>query len=91
MFIKYILDNLDEIDGALLEDLERRLARAEQELKDADLENRMGSLKNIREDQNRWMRDYDDEIEKLRRDVANIADIRSSLPDGCYRRVKLEP
>jgi coxsackievirus/adenovirus receptor len=51
----------------------------------------MGSLKNIREDQNRWMRDYDDEIEKLRRDVANIADIRSSLPDGCYRRVKLEP
>jgi hypothetical protein len=31
MFIKYILDNLDEIDGALLEDLERRLARAEHE------------------------------------------------------------
>ena len=82
---------MDEIDAPLLEDLERRLAKAEQELKDADLDNRMAELKNIREEQNRWMRDYDDEIEKLRRDVANIAEIRASLPDGCFRRLKLEP
>jgi laminin gamma 1 len=84
-------DGLDDIDASLLEDLERRLAKAEQELKDADLDNKMAELKNIRDDQNRWMRDYDDEIDKLRRDVANIADIRSSLPDGCFRRLKLEP
>lgn len=82
---------MDEIDAPLLEDLERRLAKAEEELKSADLDNRMGELRNIREEQNRWMRDYDDEIEKLKRDVANIADIRSSLPDGCFRRLKLEP
>lgn len=82
---------MDDIDANLLEELERRLARAEQELKDADLENRMNTLKNIREEQNQWMRNYDDEIEKLKRDVANIADIRASLPDGCFRRLKLEP
>lgn len=86
-----ISDGLDDIDANLLEELERRLARAEQELKDADLENRMNTLKNIREEQNQWMRNYDDEIEKLKRDVANIADIRASLPDGCFRRLKLEP
>jgi laminin gamma 1 len=86
-----LTDGLDEIDAPLLEDLERRLAKAEEELKSADLDNRMGELRNIREEQNRWMRDYDDEIEKLKRDVANIADIRSSLPDGCFRRLKLEP
>lgn len=84
-------DDLDDIDGNLLEDLERRLSRAEQELKDADLDNRMADLRNARDEQNMWIRDYEDEIRKLERDVRNIANIRATLPDACFRRIKLEP
>jgi hypothetical protein len=37
------------------------------------------------------MRDYGDEVARLRIEVQNIEDIRASLPDGCWKRVKLEP
>ncbi|KFM61673.1 hypothetical protein X975_09301, partial [Stegodyphus mimosarum] len=51
----------------------------------------MGELRQARELQNQWAKDYAEEVAKMRKDVANIADIRNALPDKCYRRLVLEP
>lgn len=85
------LDNLDVVDNTQLDDLERRLALAERELRHADLDAKAAALREAQEEQQRWMKDYEDEIEQLRRDVANVAAIRRSLPEDCYRRLVLEP
>lgn len=84
-------DDVQDIDGDLLADLEKRLQEAEQELKNADLDNRLNILKAAREAQHGWVRNYDAEIERLKKDVANIQDIRYAIPDQCFRRVRLEP
>ncbi|XP_023243676.1 laminin subunit gamma-1-like isoform X1 [Centruroides sculpturatus] len=85
------LDNLDDVDGSLLNELERKLLRAEKEMRDSDLDAKTADLRDARKKQAGWMRDYESEIELLEKEVENIAAIRASLPDGCYRRVKLEP
>ncbi|XP_035213490.1 laminin subunit gamma-1-like [Stegodyphus dumicola] len=85
------LDGLDEIDETLLDELEKRLEDAEKEYKEADFNTRMGELRQARELQNQWAKDYAEEVAKMQKDVANIADIRNALPDKCYRRLVLEP
>ncbi|KAF8777898.1 Laminin subunit gamma-1 like protein [Argiope bruennichi] len=85
------LDGLDDIDESLLDQLEIRLEAAEKEQKEADFDSRMNELRQARDLQNQWMKDYTEEVERLKKDVANIADIRNALPDKCYRRVVLEP
>lgn len=84
-------EGLDDDDGGLLDQLERRLEVVEKEHQEADFDTRMGELRQARELQNKWMKDYTEEVEKLKKDVRNIADIRNALPDKCYRRVVLEP
>lgn len=51
----------------------------------------MGELRQARDLQNQWVKDYTEEVEKLQKDVKNIAEIAAALPDKCYRRVVLEP
>jgi coxsackievirus/adenovirus receptor len=41
--------------------------------------------------QAQWVKDYQDEVDRLQTDVQNIEDISNSLPDGCWKRVQLEP
>ncbi|GFT98444.1 laminin subunit gamma-1 [Nephila pilipes] len=85
------LVDLDSVDNSQLDDLERLLALAERELINADLGARAEALREVQVEQKRWMKDYEDEIEQLKKDVANIAAIRHSLPEDCYRRLVLEP
>lgn len=85
------LGDLDSVDNSQLDDLERLLALAERELINADLGARAEALREAQDEQKKWMQDYENEIEQLQRDVANIAAIRHSLPEDCYRRLVLEP
>ncbi|KAG8188781.1 hypothetical protein JTE90_009175 [Oedothorax gibbosus] len=85
------LDGLDDIDENLLTELEARLAEAEREQAEADFDARMAELRHARDLQNQWMKDYTEEVERMKKDVENIAQIREALPDKCYRRVVLEP
>ncbi|XP_054719317.1 laminin subunit gamma-1-like, partial [Uloborus diversus] len=85
------LDGLDEIDENLLDELEKRLEAAEKEHEEANFNARLGELRQSRDIQHQWMKDYTEEVEKMMKDVANIAEIRNALPDKCYRRVVLEP
>lgn len=86
-----LIENLDEIDLTLLEDLERRLAIAEQELKDANLEERTLNLKRERVKQSQWIHKYEDEIQQLILDVDNVEQIKLAIPNRCFNSPKLEP
>lgn len=84
-------DSMEDMDENNLSDLEQRLRDAERELKTADLDTRVHQLKKLNDEQKKWIHNYEDELAKLAADVANIAKIRQSLPDKCFRRNRLEP
>lgn len=37
------------------------------------------------------VREYEEELTRLRMEVDNIEAIKDALPDGCWKRLKLEP
>lgn len=85
------LNSMDDMDEKYLFELENRLRDAEKDLKGTDLDSRVNQLEMLNKEQTKWIKDYEDEVNKLSADVANIAKIRESLPDGCFRRLHLEP
>lgn len=85
------LDALPEIDDADLDRLEERLIAAEKEIQAANLEKRIRELTDAKNLQTQWVKNYDDEVSRLRLEVENIEDIRKALPTDCYKRVRLEP
>lgn len=82
---------MEDMDEKYLYDLENRLREAEKDLKTTDLDARVGQLEKMNDEQKLWIKSYEDEVAKLANDVANIAKIRESLPNGCFRRLHLEP
>ncbi|XP_046391414.1 laminin subunit gamma-1 isoform X2 [Ischnura elegans] len=85
------LEGLPDLDEEELNVLEERLRAAEEEFAQANLEKRMETLRNNRIQQNQQLKDYEKEVARLRAEVLNIEDIKKSLPDGCWKRLKLEP
>lgn len=84
-------DDVQDIDSNHLTQLEQRLLEAEQEIINANLDQRINSLRAARDTQQEWMRSYEVQIEKLKKDVANVQEIRYAIPESCFRRVRLEP
>lgn len=70
---------------------DKRLNLTEVELDKAQLNVRISSLHELKNQQNRWIKIYQDEIEKLEKEVSNIKSISQALPDGCFKRTRLEP
>ncbi|XP_014601707.1 PREDICTED: laminin subunit gamma-1 isoform X1 [Polistes canadensis] len=85
------LQDLPEIDDNSLNNLEERLAAAEKEIKAANLDQRIRLLTDAKNTQTQWVKNYEDEVSRLRIEVENIDDIRKALPTNCYKRVRLEP
>lgn len=74
------------LDENSLNELERRLEIAEEEVKNASLDDRMQVLKDEKLQQSQLISSYQDEVDKLREEVFNIEKIANSLPDGCFKR-----
>lgn len=70
---------------------EKRLDDAENDVKQADLDQRLNALDEKKNLQNQWKKNYQNEIEQLENEVTNIQLIADSLPDGCFKRARLEP
>ncbi|XP_014218984.1 laminin subunit gamma-1 isoform X2 [Copidosoma floridanum] len=85
------LDALPDIDNADLDRLEDRLRKAEAEIRAADLDQRIRALTEAKNLQTQWVKNYEDEVSRLRNEVENISDMRKVLPVTCYKRVRLEP
>lgn len=85
------LQDLPELDDTHLNHLEERLTAAEKEIKAANLDQRIKALTDAKNMQTQWVKNYEDEVNRLRIEVENIDDIRKALPADCFKRVRLEP
>lgn len=71
--------------------LEKRLLAAEKEIRVANLDKRIQTLTDAKNLQTQWVKNYEDEVNRLKSEVENIDDIKKALPTDCYKRVRLEP
>ncbi|XP_012279283.1 laminin subunit gamma-1 [Orussus abietinus] len=85
------LEALPEINDADLDQLEKRLIAAEKQIEAANLDQRIRALTDSKNLQSQWIKNYENEVSRLRIEVENIDDIRKALPTDCYKRVRLEP
>lgn len=67
------------------------MSDAENEVTRANLDGRLASLDEMKNLQNQWKKNYQYEIDQLENEVSNIKFIAESLPDGCFKRARLEP
>lgn len=74
-----------------MDHLETRLAAVEKEIAAANLDQNIRALTEAKNLQTQWVKNYEDEISRLRMEVENIGDIRKVLPADCHKRVRLEP
>lgn len=70
---------------------EKRLSDAEDEVRRADLTSRVSNLVRVKNIQNQWIKNYENEIGQLEDEVDNIKTIAATLPEGCFKRSRLEP
>ncbi|XP_060520343.1 laminin subunit gamma-1-like isoform X2 [Cylas formicarius] len=85
------LQNAPDISEEDINRLEEEIRLAEERLRESRLEERLESLQKEHKAQNDLIEQYKDQIVALGRDVDNIEQIANALPDGCYKRVELEP
>lgn len=85
------LDNLGDINMDDLDKLETRLDNVEESLRNADIEQRLETLIEMKTIQNKWIAEYEKEIKRLEVEVTNIQAIANALPPGCFKRTHLEP
>ncbi|XP_075991463.1 uncharacterized protein LOC142986735 [Anticarsia gemmatalis] len=70
---------------------EESLDKTEKDLRAVDFDRNIRSLTDAKNNHQRWMKQYEDEHDHLRLEVDNIKDILNQLPDGCFKRIVLEP
>lgn len=76
---------------SIMQFTESRLAAAEEEVRRANLNSRLESLVDIKNNQIKYIKDYEDDISTLEAEVNNIKMISEALPAGCFKRTRLEP
>lgn len=85
------IQGLPDVDEALLDRLEGDLRIAEQKVAEANLDKILEDLQKKQREQNALIDSYNDEIMRLQKEVKNIENIANALPDGCFKKVTLEP
>lgn len=85
------IQGLPDVDEALLDRLEGDLRIAEQKVAEANLDKILEDLQKKQREQNALIDNYNDEIMRLRKEVENVENIAKALPDGCFKKVTLEP
>uniref|UniRef100_A0A0B7B1R5 Laminin domain-containing protein n=1 Tax=Arion vulgaris TaxID=1028688 RepID=A0A0B7B1R5_9EUPU len=84
------LSNLGSVDLQQLMALEKQLDEVEKQMADSDIANKMNELmkknKYIEEQADR----FDLDLSELQAAVANIGDIKNSLPLGCFKTIPIE-
>lgn len=85
------IQGLPDVDEALLDRLEADLRVAEQKVVEANLDKILKDLQNRQTEQKTLIDSYENEIMRLQKEVENVENIAKALPDGCFKRVTLEP
>ncbi|XP_050515179.1 laminin subunit gamma-1-like [Diabrotica virgifera virgifera] len=85
------LTNSPNIDDTEINRLEEAIQDTERQLQESQLEDKLIHLQKEHDDQSNLIEQYHIDIQKLQADVDNIEAIVNALPEGCFRRVELEP
>lgn len=85
------VNNSPDLDNEDLNRLEKELATAEKSFKDAELEEKLTNLQQEHQSQANLIEQYKLDISRLQKEVDNIENIVQALPNGCFRKVVLEP
>lgn len=78
------------MDLTKLDQIDRSLKEAKDKMADSDLDRKLKELNDVAKSQEDMISDYDRQIREIRADIANLDDIKNTLPDGCFNTPSLE-
>ncbi|KAM9719019.1 laminin subunit gamma-1 [Menidia menidia] len=84
------LGDIDKVDLGKLTQIEESLKVAKGKLAGSELDGRLAQLAGVAQDQDRMILQYDQQIREIRADIANLNDIKNTLPEGCFNTPSLE-
>ncbi|VDM77733.1 unnamed protein product, partial [Strongylus vulgaris] len=85
-----LVDALESVNNAELDELETELDSLDQLLTQADIESQVPQHKMSKTEEDRRITQIKNEIDFLSKEVRNLEEIRDALPTKCYNLVKLE-
>uniref|UniRef100_A0A672Q4G9 Laminin subunit gamma-1 n=1 Tax=Sinocyclocheilus grahami TaxID=75366 RepID=A0A672Q4G9_SINGR len=84
------LGNIDKVDLSKLNRIENALKDAKDKMAGSELDRKLKELNYIAKSQEDMISDYDHQIQDIRKDIANLNDIKNTLPEGCFNTPSLE-
>lgn len=90
MCIACFAGDLETVDLSKLEEIERTLNTAQKQMRDNDLDRKVSDLEKAAEKQASAIDEYNRDIETIRKDIANLEDIKKTLPTGCFNTPSIE-
>lgn len=82
--------NIDKVDLSKLDQIDRSLKEAKEKMAGSDLDRKLKELNDMAKGQEDMISDYDRQIREIRADIANLNDIKNTLPNGCFNTPSLE-
>ncbi|XP_062849994.1 laminin subunit gamma-1 [Trichomycterus rosablanca] len=84
------LGNIDKVDLTKLDQIDRSLKDAKDKMATSDLDKKLKELNDMAKSQEDMIGDYERQIRQIRDDIANLNDIKNTLPNGCFNTPSLE-
>lgn len=85
------LENSPTMDERDIERLEEQIRITEEQLKETKLEEKLEQIQKDHKARNELIEQYKLEVAWLQNEIDNIEEVIAALPDGCFRRLELEP
>lgn len=85
------LENSPSLNEKDIDRLEEQIRITEEKLKETKLEEKLEQLQKDHKERNELIEQYKLEIAWLENEVENIEEVVQALPEGCFRRLELEP
>lgn len=82
--------NIDRVDLSKLNEIDESLKNAKGKMSDSDLDRKLAELNDMARTQEDMINDYDRQIREIHADIANLNDIKNTLPEGCFNTPSLE-
>lgn len=82
--------NIDKVDLSKLGLIEGSLKQAKDKMANSDLDRKLAELNDVAKSQEEMITDYDRQIREIRSDIANLNDIKNTLPNGCFNTPSIE-
>ncbi|XP_038859912.1 laminin subunit gamma-1-like isoform X1 [Salvelinus namaycush] len=84
------LGNIDKVDLSKLGLIEGSLKQAKDKMANSDLDRKLAELNDVAKSQDEMITDYDRQIKEIQSDIANLNDIKNTLPNGCFNTPSIE-